>query len=513
MALIVTGQIVAMNSSDPTAIFPGRVFLRDDGFIEAVTDKAANPPSGFAGAPEVDVGDAFVLPGLIDLHNHIAYNALPLWAEASQKKPFLHHNDWPNKPSYKPDISWPAWILAKAAPEALLAYVQVRALVGGTTAVQGWPTFNRAPKRIVRDIDDEGAGTSNRNLVYTSTITETPEQLAHTAQSMSRGCGFIYHCAEGQPGSVVAREFTDVASAGCLSKKLIAIHCNAVSESDWQRWNKSEAGAVVWSPFSNLWLYGVTTDIPAVQKQGISICLGSDWGPSGTKHVLGEVKVAKLASQKLGFNLSDQQLVAMMTCNPGDILSRCWPKQIGRLVPESFGDVTVLRSRGGGDTWKQIVEATESDVMLVVVNGKPVYGDANAMATAKATQSTDLTIRGKRRKIVIPNPEDSSKAFEWTDICGQLEAVRRDPAGAMKKAEERSLSFTASRTALHAPLELGLDMPAGGAMTFAGPPPDPANVTIPALPTLVHDKEFFKDIHGRGFHGGLLDGLSGFYEE
>jgi hypothetical protein len=55
-------------------------------------------------------------------------------------------------------------------------------------------------------------------------------------------------------------------------------------------------------------------------------------------------------------------------------------------------------------------------------------------------------------------------------------------------------------------------MPTGGAMAFAGPPPDPAKVEIPPLPSLVHDRSFFNDIHGRGFHGGLLDGLAGFYE-
>jgi len=44
---------------------------------------------------------------------------------------------------------------------------------------------------------------------------------------------------------------------------LIAIHCNAVADTDWPQWKQSNAGAVVWSPFSNLWLYGVTTNILA----------------------------------------------------------------------------------------------------------------------------------------------------------------------------------------------------------------------------------------------------------
>ena len=36
-------------------------------------------------------------------------------------------------------------------------------------------------------------------------------------------------------------------------------------------------------------------------------------------------------------------------------------------------------------------------------------------------------------------------------------------------------------------------------------------VVIPPLSSLVHDKKFFADITGRGFHGGLLDGLAEFY--
>jgi hypothetical protein len=35
-------------------------------------------------------------------------------------------------------VSWPSWILLKYAPECVLAYVQVRALAGGTTSIQGW---------------------------------------------------------------------------------------------------------------------------------------------------------------------------------------------------------------------------------------------------------------------------------------------------------------------------------------------------------------------------------------
>ena len=94
MALVISGRVVAFDRSDPDAVFQGRVFIADDGSIDRVTKGADPAPSGFAAAPVLDVGNAFVVPGLIDLHNHIGYNALPLWSEPKQKVAFAHHNSW-----------------------------------------------------------------------------------------------------------------------------------------------------------------------------------------------------------------------------------------------------------------------------------------------------------------------------------------------------------------------------------------------------------------------------------
>jgi hypothetical protein len=62
-----------------------------------------------------------------------------------------------------------------------------------------------------------------------------------------------------------------------------------------------------------------------------------------------------------------------------------------------------------------------------------------------------------------------------------------------------------------APLVLVLDMPSGATPIAGDVSQHAANIVIPPLPTLVHDSAFFKSIKGRGFHGGLLDGLAGFY--
>lgn len=509
MALVIAGKLVPLERGEhEKATFKGRVWIGDDGFIDAVTKAGASAPAGFDHAPVVDVGEALVLPGLIDLHNHIGYNTLPLWSEPKQKTPFLHHDSWTHAPTYQASISWPSAVVAHAEPEALLAYVQLRALVGGTTSIQGWPSANRQHVQVLRDVDEEGG----QDLIRTSALTKNAHDLSQMAQIESGGAGFIYHCAEGQVGSLVAREFVDAANAGCLGKTFIGIHCNAIVGSDWDRWDKAKAGTIVWSPFSNLWLYGSTTDIPAAKKRGVRVCLGSDWGPSGTKHVLGEVKVAKLASTKLGYGLSDFELVKMVTANPGDALSLCWSRTIGRLTPGAYGDVTVLRPKGNGDVWSQIVNATEKEVALVVYNGLPRYGEAALMTAAQVPFSSPITVRGTQRRFSIPNPKAAGKAWSWAEITKSLNDVRKDPAGAVAHAHARRRAFAGQRDDSDAPLELALDMPAGGGVARAGTvPKHPENVVIPPLPTLIHDAAFFADIHGHGFHGTVLDGLAGYY--
>ena len=208
MTLEVAGRIVALQPEDPERVFTGRV-----GFSEgsvAYTKSRRGPPT--PGTTYIDVGDAFIYPGLVDLHSHIGYNALPLWRLESRVVPWLHRDQWPGAATYKEKVSWPAYAYLKGAPEALMAYVQVRALAGGTTAIQGWPPANGSPaNKLVRNIDDD----LDSEVVRTSVINLDVSQLRERARLMQDGeASFIYHLSEGQLTSLAAGEFDDAAQAG-----------------------------------------------------------------------------------------------------------------------------------------------------------------------------------------------------------------------------------------------------------------------------------------------------------
>ncbi len=516
MALVIKGRVVPLTSvksvaADPLAVFAGRVWIGADGLIAAVTKGNRGGPPGFDGAQIVDVGPSLVFPGLVDLHNHLAYNTLPLWTEPTRTTPFPHHDSWPAAASYAASVTWPAYALITAAPAELLAYVETKAIIGGTTSIQGSPPKNRPLNGwMVRNIEDETFGAAGgANKVYASVLTLKSDELADRAARMRAGSTFIYHCAEGQPGSLVAREFDSARTAGCLQERFIAIHCSAVESVALHRW--TAPGAIVWSPFSNLWLYGTTTDIPAAIDADIPICLGSDWQPSGTKHVLGELKVARLVADHLDWKLADSDLVQMVTSNPGDALARSWHRPVGRLQPGAIGDVMVVAApTSRADPFATLVAATERDIELVVIDGNARYGKPGLMRAAKAKPSVPITIAGQRRALALTKPDDATAPWPWTSVVDRLEEVRANPKAAIKKAQQGLAAWAGRLDQPDAPLRLALDMPTGRA-PVGGLPKDLGAVVVPPLDSLTHDHAFVASIEHRGFHQGILDGLADYY--
>ena len=63
---------------------------------------------------------------------------------------------------------------------------------------------------------------------------------------------------------------------------------------------RENSGSMVWSPFSNLLLYGGTSDVARARQEGVVMALGPDWSPTGSKNLLAELKVARMVSEDAG---------------------------------------------------------------------------------------------------------------------------------------------------------------------------------------------------------------------
>ena len=107
----------------------------EDGVIRAVQPASAPAPAGFEDAPRIRTGDT-LFPGLIELHNHLAYNAIPIWLVPEH---YTNNAQWRGTHEYRRNVTGPAKVLGNTIGlvEAVIRYVECRSLLGGTTTSQG----------------------------------------------------------------------------------------------------------------------------------------------------------------------------------------------------------------------------------------------------------------------------------------------------------------------------------------------------------------------------------------
>ena len=508
--LVLTGRIVTFDPDRPV-VADGALYLHD-GTVEAVTPRRAPAPAGFGGTARVATG-ATIYPGLIDLHNHLAYNFLPLWT-APRTEPYTSRHQWPGAATYGRDISNPSQAMGIAAAAATLRYAEVRAAVGGVTAIQGSPPLTRAfPGWMVRNVEKETfPDRAGEQLVFQAVIKADVAKLRDYAERLAEGRSFIYHLAEGT-APALRQEYRDLRDAGCVHPQLVGIHCTALGDDEFDDWAPTP-GAVVWSPFSNLWLYGATTDVLA-RRRGLIVCLGSDWGPSGTRNLLGELKVAALWNDEaLGGALSARELCELVTANPGDALARCWGHDVGRLRPGALADVVVLATRDD-DPYRNLVRAGERHVRLVVVGGRPVYGNRALLRAAGAVDTEDITVAGVLRGIVMRlpaemRPENPVLAGEvdlsWRAGLAAMQAVVDDPAAAVRTARAR-----APRGAVA--LEFAPDMPGpDNAAARALTETELDQLVMAPIEPLAHDAAWFAGVERGHPHSAVLRTLRSYFD-
>jgi 5-methylthioadenosine/S-adenosylhomocysteine deaminase len=260
----------------------------------------------------------------------------------------------------------------------------------------------RGAMRNVEDTEDPRlpeAGTHVPDLGLTE------DQIGAFQRSLSKYKAYFYHLAEGVDNTARKR-FMDLVANQLVQESLVGIHSLGLKPEDLNA--MAEKGAkVVWSPFSNLLLYGKTLDLKAMKDSGALFCIGCDWSPSGGKNLLQEMKVARfeLENQKSGHNSSD--LVRAVTCNPAAILS--WGQYLGSLKPGAFADLLVVGGTGA-DPYDHLIDATEQDISFVVVHGIPRYGIKNIMQRIHSDTQNDLetiVVGGEERSLYLYSPGSS----------------------------------------------------------------------------------------------------------
>jgi 5-methylthioadenosine/S-adenosylhomocysteine deaminase len=374
------------------------------GRIASVSDKQPAIPD----AVTVNT-DGVILPGFIDLHNHLTWNVLPRWHPS---RTFTNQPDWADDPEFR-QLRAPIDHLQSSSFCDINAWGELRALIGGATSI-----LATAPAPcihgLVRNLDFNSGfyGTTELDREHIYNVSgfrlPPPSDVAGRAAFVDAARFFIanpfyealaMHVSEGTD-AYAEEQFTFLQSELLLNPKGILIHGISLGASDFQA--MAAAGtALVWSPRSNLELYGATANIPAALDAGVEIALAPDWALTGSSNMLDELKTAaRWNREHLGGRLTPRQLVDMVTSVPAHIAGV--DDEVGAIKVGLRADLLVI---GGehNEPYGAVIEAGVEDVQLVLIEGVPLYGDPTLMAGFWAPADLEaIALSGRSKALATP---------------------------------------------------------------------------------------------------------------
>jgi hypothetical protein len=447
-------------TGEADVINDGHILVKD-GMIEAVWEDSVPSDIQLTNVPILETNGT-IYPGLIDLHNHLHYNQAPLW----DMTPHLSENnrnawggynnryEWKNHPDYSEQVTKPK-MLVHSGPywnmeSQAMKYIEMKSIVGGTTAAQGGPSNpdDSYASILARNIEDYNF---QRDEIHTKVTELTSDYVGNhikTGNSSGELDAWFIHIAEGVDERSRA-EFDILVQNNLLVGELVLIHGVALGEQEFTK--MAEVGAtLVWSPLSNLLLYGQTADIAAAKEAGVHITLAPDWAPSGSKSPLHELKVADLwDDEKLGDIFTDYEMVEMVTS--GAALATNWQAEVGTLVPGTAADLVVVDNIHA-NPYRNLIDAIDPDVRLSVVGGLALYGDEDLMT---ALNGADHEPAGQFDKVVdvtfLAAPEGTQT---WASITENLTMAMRFDAEEMTAAFGDADNFNSLTSGM---TEVGLD--------------------------------------------------------
>jgi cytosine/adenosine deaminase-related metal-dependent hydrolase len=402
----------------PTEVVENGAVLIRDGRIVAVGAGVPLPP----GTKVVATGGV-IAPGLIDLHNHLTWNIFPRWKPSQE---FGNRYDWQQKPAYNVLMTVPHQALVDAGLECEMErYAEVKAIAEGETSVTGSPQLacDRGLARNL-DYDPELGGSQPGKIVYNVFPLQMSEPELAAAKAALDGPprgALLIHLAEGSPrDAAAAREFAMLKGRGLLRPGVSLIHAGGVKPEGFAEMAKAGVG-FVWSPRSNIELYGDTANVAAARAAGVVTALAPDWSPTGSDGLLGELNYASVWNHTQSPPpFAERDLVRMATANAAELVGL--EDKIGSLAPGYAADLIVLRSGPSGpgkDAYWTITHSTPADLRLVVIGGEAVYGDPALLkqAAAPGASPEPIDVCGAAKAVVLPGGGSFAQTESTLDLA------------------------------------------------------------------------------------------------
>ncbi|MGO8934822.1 MAG: amidohydrolase family protein [Terracidiphilus sp.] len=295
---------------------------------------------------EIDLTGYWLLPGLINAHDHLEYALYPRLAD----------------PPYANYVEWGADIHRKfldviaehrtVHKDVRLWWGGIRNLLCGVTTVAHhnplWPTLKQSgfPIRVVREYG------------WAHSVALGGD-LGSARASTPKGSPFIVHACEGVD-ELAHNELWTLDRLGLLDTSTVLVHGLAI---DRQGADLMDARGVslIACPSSNQTLFNAIPDFTLLGSIR-NVALGSDSPLTASGNLLDEIRFAIQ-----GCAVAPETAYRMVTAAPAEILRLTCGE--GSIVESGVGDVIAIRNTGA-TLFERLDSLSSDDVELVVIGGR-----------------------------------------------------------------------------------------------------------------------------------------------
>ena len=125
---------------------------------------------------------------------------------------------------------------------------------------------------------------------------------------------------------------------------------------------------LVWSPRSNLALYGATIDLGAAIRSRVRLALGTDRSPTGSFNMREEADCARRVPEASGIDIPKDKMWRMVTANAAYALGL--EGKIGALGAGLRADLLLVKRGGRGSRHGAVLTASHEDILAIWVGGR-----------------------------------------------------------------------------------------------------------------------------------------------
>ncbi len=398
--------------------------------------------AGYDSATTLSCPEVVVTPGLINSHDHLTFQS-PAVDHGDER--FDHRHDWRTSERGHNNIT----LSPTDRGTDINTLGEIRQLLGGVTSLIGSGSAPGFVRNLDRTNDRDGLtgpdvdldtfplGDNRGTLIeagcnYPSIPVPVPGQVyfPHVALGIDQAARNEWLCL----ADVIGNSDPNLPGPSLINAiSLTTQDLPALTEND---------ATVVWSPRSDLSLYGMTSPVALLDRQGINITLGTNWAATGSNNMLREFSCASEHNQTaLDRYFSDQDMLKMATSSAAKAAGLA--DQIGELRTGLTADITLFDA-SVHEGFSAPLNARPQDIVLVLKSGVPLFGDGPVVeALGFGDASCELmgsVVAGdclSQHRLCVTR-EGSANGFTYANLRPKTEGLASLYSCDMPPAQERS---------------------------------------------------------------------------